>query len=147
MIGSRNERAKRPVVSPASGGRGAFSVLGADVVVTGSVTATADLHIQGRVEGDVIGGSVTQGAESHIVGTLTAQVARLAGSIEGVVRVKALTIEPSARISGDVEYESITIENGGSIDGRLKHVETLDTSAHPTPVATVSLAASNERAA
>ncbi|MBO9621112.1 MAG: polymer-forming cytoskeletal protein [Sphingomonas sp.] len=147
MFAGNNARDKRTVVSPASGGRGTFSVLGADVVVTGSVRASADLHIQGRIEGDVIGGTVIQGAESHITGTLTAEVARLAGAVEGVVRVRTLTIEPGARITGDVEYETITIENGGSVDGRLKHVDALDASAPATAIATVSLAASNERAA
>ncbi|MDT8758712.1 polymer-forming cytoskeletal protein [Sphingomonas psychrotolerans] len=97
-----------------------FSVIGPDMVVTGDVRATADLHIDGVIEGDVHCGNLVQGSESRIVGGVTADTARIAGAIEGSVRVKHLTVERSARIIGDVEYEDITIENGGHVDGRLK---------------------------
>jgi cytoskeletal protein CcmA (bactofilin family) len=97
-------------------------VLGADVVITGNVTATADLHIDGRVEGDVHCGNLAQGTDSQIFGSVTAETARIAGTIEGAVRVKQLTVERSARIIGDVEYHVITIENGGHVEGRMKHL-------------------------
>lgn len=155
----RDERpAMPPAPPPQSGGgkRGMFSVLGPDVIVKGNISATADLHIDGRVEGDVNCGSLAQGGESQIFGSVTAEVARLAGAIEGGVRVKNLTVERSAKITGDVEYENITIENGGHIDGRLKHMSTVDTSASgPRPVmpggttssSTTSPFAANEQAA
>ncbi len=124
--GSRDDRPAMPPAPPmqASGSskRGMFSVIGPDIVITGNVQASAELHIEGRIEGDVGCGTLVQGAESQIFGSVTAETARLAGAIEGTVRVKQLTVERSARISGDVEYENITIENGGHIDGRLKHM-------------------------
>lgn len=159
MFHKDNRRDERPNLPPApppqSGGsakRGMFSVLGPDVTVTGNVTATADLHIDGRVEGDVNCGSLAQGTDSQIFGSVTAEVARLAGSIEGTVRVKTLTVERSAKITGDVEYENITIENGGHIDGRLKHMSTVDVGPRavaPAPVASPSPfgTAANEEAA
>lgn len=150
-------RDNAPMVPPApppqsSGKRGMFSVLGPDVIVTGNVTATADLHIDGRVEGDVNCGTLAQGADSQIFGSVTADIARLAGSIEGAVRVKTLTVERSAKITGDVEYENITIENGGNIDGRLKHMSRVEPSVAPRPVAaplasTSPYAANEEQAA
>src|SRR5690606_15789397 len=131
---SRDNRGRDsgPVIPPAppqqqsTAKRGMFSVLGPDVVVTGNVSASADLHIDGRVEGDVNCATLAQGAESQIFGSVTAETARLAGSIEGTVRVRQLTIERSAKITGDVEYENITIENGGHIDGRLKHMSSVE---------------------
>lgn len=154
------DRDERPMVPPAppqqTGGqrRGMFSVIGPDVIVTGNVSATADLHVDGRIEGDVNCGSLAQGAESQIFGSVTAETARLAGAIEGTVRVKQLTIERSAKITGDVEYENITIENGGHIDGRLKHMSAVNiapapAAAGPRPVeaAPAPFAAANEQAA
>ncbi|MGJ3647065.1 bactofilin family protein [Sphingomonas sp. GlSt437] len=101
--------------------RGMFSVIGQDVTITGNVSATADLHIDGRVDGDVHCGNLVQGSESRITGNVRAQSARLAGAIEGKVSVNNLVVERAARITGDVEYETIAIENGAAIDGRLKH--------------------------
>lgn len=123
--GSRNrdERAASATSATQTGGRRSqFSVLGADIVVTGNLTATSDLHIDGRIEGDVRCTSLVQGAESQIFGRVEADDARLAGAIEGSVRSRQLTIERTARITGDVEYESIMVEQGGHIDGRLKHM-------------------------
>jgi cytoskeletal protein CcmA (bactofilin family) len=153
---SKNSRDERPAMPPApppqqqSGGRGRgmFSVIGPDVTVTGNVTATADLHIDGRIEGDVNCGSLAQGADSQIFGSVTADAARLAGAVEGAVRVKQLTIERTAKITGDVEYENITIENGGHIDGRLKHMSQVDTAASgPRAVPSSPFAPANEQAA
>jgi cytoskeletal protein CcmA (bactofilin family) len=103
------------------GKRGVFSVIGPDVIITGNVAATADLHVDGRIDGDLNCGSLIQGTESQINGAVRAESARLAGSINGSVSVRQLTIERAARITGDVEYETVSIENGASIDGRLKH--------------------------
>lgn len=108
--------------SHTNGKRGMFSVLGADVVITGNISATADLHIEGRVDGDVNCGALVQGGESRIAGSVRAETARLAGTVEGTVSVRTLVVERAARINGDVEYETISIENGASIDGRLKHI-------------------------
>jgi cytoskeletal protein CcmA (bactofilin family) len=156
----RDERPAMPPAPPQQSGSGSnkramFSVIGPDVVITGNVTATADLHIDGRVEGDVRCGTLAQGAESQVFGSVTAEAARIAGAIEGAVRVKQLTVERSARITGDVEYENITIENGGNIDGRLKHMSQVSTapaaSTGPRPVESAPVSspfnAANEQAA
>lgn len=109
--------------SPVGGGkRGMFSVIGPDVTITGNIAATADLHIDGRIHGDVQCGNLVQGTESAIHGSVRADVARLAGAIEGSVSVRQLTVERTARITGDVEYEGISIETGAAIDGRMKHL-------------------------
>jgi len=133
-----------PVQGNGNGKRGMFSVIGHDVVITGNISATADLHIDGRVEGDVQCGALAQGVDSQIFGSVAAENARIAGAIEGTVRVRHLTVERSARITGDVEYENITIENGGHIDGRLKHLSTLDSEAPARPVAALAAPASQD---
>ena len=101
--------------------RGAFSVLGADVVITGNISATADLHVDGRVEGDVTCGALVLGIESMIVGSVIAETARIAGAVDGSVSVRQLQVEGSAQIAGDVEYEAITIETGARVEGHLRH--------------------------
>ena len=115
----------------ANGRRGMFSVIGPDVVISGNVKASAELHVEGRIEGDVDCAGLIQGAESQIVGGVTAESARIAGGIEGTVRVRQLTVERSARITGDVEYENITIENGGHIDGRMRRIGAATVTATP----------------
>jgi cytoskeletal protein CcmA (bactofilin family) len=96
-----------------------FSVLGADTMIKGDVNASADLHIDGRVEGDIACSALVQGESSQIVGGITAESARLAGTVRGSIATHELVILKTARIHGDVHYDALTIEQGAQVDGRL----------------------------
>jgi cytoskeletal protein CcmA (bactofilin family) len=98
-----------------------FSVLGADLAVKGDITASAELHIDGHVEGDITCAALVQGEASEIHGAIRAQSARLAGTVRGGIEVSQLIVLKSARIHGDVRYDALTIEQGAHIDGRLSH--------------------------
>ena len=109
----------RPAASPMAGST--FSVFGPDVALKGDLTASADLHIDGKVEGDISCASLVQGEASEIVGCVKAESARIAGKIKGEVNVANLVIQKSARIEGDVTYDDIVIEQGARVDGKLTY--------------------------
>lgn len=113
--------ASQPVKAMNGAQGSSFSVLAGDVVIQGNITAQVDLHLDGRVEGDVTCATLVQGVASVIRGAVVAETARLSGAIEGSITVKELVVLASARISGDVAYEKLTIEPGGQVDGRLSH--------------------------
>ena len=96
-----------------------FSVLGPDMAIKGDVSASCDLHVDGKIEGDVTCTSLVQGESSEIVGAVKAETAKLAGTIRGTITAGDLVIVKSARIEGDVSYDSLTIEPGAKVDGRL----------------------------
>lgn len=102
-------------------GHSTFSVIGADVVITGNISAKVDLHVDGRVEGDISCASLVQGEASSIHGAITAESARLAGTVDGSVDARDLVITATANVTGDVSYETITIEQGGHVDGQFRH--------------------------
>lgn len=104
-----------------NGSGSTFSVIGSDVVITGNITATVDLHVDGKIEGDISCASLVQGADSAIHGAITAETARLAGKVQGSIDAKELVIEASAHISGDIAYETLSIEQGGHVDGQFRH--------------------------
>lgn len=96
-----------------------FSVLGADTAIKGNVMASTDLHLDGKVEGDVTCSSLVQGETGEIVGAVKAESARLAGVVRGSISARELVILKSARIHGDVHYDALTIEQGAQVDGRF----------------------------
>ncbi len=98
-----------------------FSVIASDVEITGNLSAKVDLHIDGKIHGDVTCGSLVQGEGSVIVGKVVAETARLSGKVDGSIEAGELIIEASARISGDVLYQSLTIAPGGMVEGKFKH--------------------------
>ena len=115
---------KKPAQAPHSQGartmaNSTFSVFGADIRIKGDVIASADLHIDGKVEGDVACTSLVQGESGEIVGAVKAESARLAGTVRGTINVRELVVLKSARIHGDVHYDALTIEQGAQVDGRF----------------------------
>jgi len=102
----------------ASGGS-TFSVIGADVAIRGDIEASADLHVDGVIVGDLVCASLVQGEASRIEGAIAADTARLAGTVRGTITARDLVILKTARIEGDVHYEALTIEQGAQVDGKF----------------------------
>ena len=98
-----------------------FSVLGADIAIKGDISASSELHIDGQIEGDITCKGLVQGEASTIHGAIRAQTARLAGTVRGGIEVEQLVVLKTAKIHGDIKYESLTIEQGAHIDGHLSH--------------------------
>ena len=122
MFNNSSNRSRSPSAPGGSTSRkGGLSIIGADMVVTGNLTATADLHIDGRIEGDIACASIVQGESSVIVGTVTTESARLAGTVSGSISARELTVLRTARIEGDVQYDALTIEQGAEVEGRFSH--------------------------
>jgi cytoskeletal protein CcmA (bactofilin family) len=103
-------------------GSGTMSFLSAEVTVTGNIGGQGNLHIDGRVDGDVACATLIVGNSGQVNGNITADDARIAGSINGTVAAKVLTIEASARITGDLSYDSVSVETGAQVDGRVKRL-------------------------
>lgn len=123
MFSKSKQRPDAVLPAVSGGARGAtFSVIGADVLITGDIRATVDLHIDGRIQGDVTCATLVQGEGSHIIGSIEADQARLAGTVEGALKVKTLIIDARARIKGDVSYETLSMAVGAEVDGHLTHI-------------------------
>ncbi|MEG1782698.1 MAG: polymer-forming cytoskeletal protein [Oscillospiraceae bacterium] len=107
--------------------------------VTGSVTSTDDLVIAGKVGGEIKGngillidcsvtsdiissGEVTISDNSNITGDIKADRVISGGVIKGGINAKTVTLKTSSRTFGDISCESITIERGASLKGRLETV-------------------------
>ncbi len=94
-------------------------MLGSDVVIKGDIEAEADLHLDGKIEGDVVCKRLVQGDTGSIHGAVKAETARLAGRLRGSIETGELVILKTAQIEGDVHYDTLTIEQGARIDGRF----------------------------
>jgi len=123
MFSKKPVTASRPSAGDSRMSNTTFSVLGADVAIKGNLTARADIHIDGAVEGDVNCTSLVQGESSEITGAITAETARLSGCVRGSITARELVILKSARIEGDVFYDALTIEQGAHVEGKFAHRE------------------------
>jgi len=122
MFSKKTETPAPPMARPASRSMAnpTFSILGADTAIKGDIASASDLHIDGRVEGDIHCAGLVQGETSEITGSIIAQNAKLAGAVEGTIEADELVILKTARIRGDVIYNTLSIEPGAQVDGRFQ---------------------------
>jgi cytoskeletal protein CcmA (bactofilin family) len=105
--------------APGAGG-GNFSYIGAEMTITGDIVTESELHLDGKVIGDVSCGSLSQGEGGEVRGNIVVREARLAGLVDGAVEAGILTLEASARVTGDILYESLSVAAGAEVEGRFK---------------------------
>lgn len=105
------------------------SVIGDDITITGDIEASVDLHIQGRVKGDVRCSTLILGENSVVTGNIYADRVRIGGTVEGKIETKDLAIEETAKVTSDMTYSRLRIATGAVVEGQLKHVPSEESAA------------------
>ncbi|QUL37306.1 polymer-forming cytoskeletal protein [Erythrobacter sp. JK5] len=118
-----------------NGSNSTFSVIGSDIKIKGDITASADLHVDGTIEGDIKCASLVQGESSQIMGGVHAESARFSGRVNGSITARELVILKTAEIQGDVHYDALTIEQGAQVDGRFAPNAQRKAATAPNPAA------------
>ena len=119
MFSSKQQPIAAAAARPAKAGTARLSFIGSEVIISGDLATDAQLHVDGRIDGNVRCAGLCQGAAGIIAGNIIADEARLAGTVEGTVSARSVVVEASARIMGDIAYETVSIEAGAGIEGRL----------------------------
>ncbi len=113
------------------------SILSNDVEVEGDIVSEGDLHISGSVKGDVTARKLTLGEGGSITGAVEADVAVIAGRLDGRLTATSVTLTSTAHVVADVTQVSLLIEQGAVFEGFSRRVETIeavtDETTRPTP--------------
>ncbi len=96
------------------------TILSQDLVIVGEITSSGIIEIEGRIKGTIKGNSVILRENGFIEGQIYAESLSLRGNFEGSVYAQNIDISSSAKISGDIEYQSLVVEDGACIDARFK---------------------------
>lgn len=98
---------------------GALSILASDVRIVGNVEASGEIQLDGVIEGDVRCGGLTLGESGTVAGEIRAEQVTIRGTVNGTIFGRTILFEKTARVTGDIVHESISIEVGAHVDGRL----------------------------
>ena len=101
------------------------SVVANNMNVLGNIVSDGILDIDGQVDGNVRGHSVTVRPNGRIRGDLVAQEVFVHGTVDGLIKAENVTVFASATVRGTIMHESLTIEDGARVDGKLKRTERL----------------------
>lgn len=96
-------------------------IVGAHIKLKGvEITDCDTLVVEGRVEASMDSRVVQIAAGAVFIGTATMDVAEIHGTFEGKLTVrKQLVIYSTGRVSGEIAYGKIRVEEGGQVSGQL----------------------------
>lgn len=142
------EKTSVTLPKPSRSGAPGLSFIGPEVLVSGDIATDAQLHVDGRIDGNVRCHQFVQGEAGIVAGNIHADEARIAGTVEGQINVRTLFVEASARVMGDIAYETISIDAGAQLEGRLARRAALGAEAETPLIATpVSFSPAKPKAA
>lgn len=102
---------------------GAASILGPDLVITGTVYSEGEIQLDGAVEGDVRAGSLTLGENASIKGEVEADLAVIHGHLVGSLRAREVRLAATSRIEGDIIHSTLSIEAGAYFEGQCRRAD------------------------
>ena len=103
------------------------SLIGAGTRVEGNVVFTGGLRVDGEVRGNIssenpLEGTLVISEKASVEGAISVGHVVINGTVIGPVFAgESLELLPSARVTGDVEYHQIEMQQGAVIQGRLVH--------------------------
>ncbi len=106
------------------------TLIGAGTKMTGDLTFSGGLRIDGRVIGNVIAlegkpSTLVLSEQGCIEGAVSVTHLVVNGLITGPISAEAyLELQNKARIIGDVHYKTLEIQLGAIVEGRLIHLST-----------------------
>lgn len=106
--------------APAAGRDGARSVISSDVRIDGSLQTDGVLEFDGRIDGDLTAHALGIGRAAVVRGNVAGAFVTVDGTIEGDITAETLTLKPTAVVHGVLTYDSVTVENGATINGRFR---------------------------
>ena len=106
------------------------SLIGEGTVLRGEVRFSDGLRIDGEVHGDIVAvgddrSILVISEKARVHGKVNAGHVIINGTVVGPVQSdELLELQPKARITGDVQYESLEMHQGATIDGELRALRT-----------------------
>ncbi len=113
-----------PLTSSHSHKKEAFpSIITSDLHVLGNIVSDGTVDLSGSVDGNIRCQTLTVRKSGSVKGEITAENAFIYGKVNGLIRAKNVQLFADCHIEGIVMHESLTIEDGAFIDGKLKRTD------------------------
>jgi cytoskeletal protein CcmA (bactofilin family) len=110
------------------------AVIGPGVQFKGNLTAPRRVSIHGTFEGELRASTLMVGETGRVTGTIFVDEADVHGVVENALEVKrSLTVRSTGRLSGNISYSIISIQEGGIISGSLNKMSEDAVSIAPPP--------------
>jgi cytoskeletal protein CcmA (bactofilin family) len=103
------------------------SLIGAGTHIDGNITFSGGLRIDGEIRGNIScekgqSGTLVVSEQASVEGEISVGHVVINGTVVGpVLAGESLELLPNARVTGDVEYHQLEMQQGAVVQGRLVH--------------------------
>lgn len=103
------------------------SLIGAGTRIEGNVTFSGGLRVDGEIKGNVCAekgdvSTLVVSEQARIEGQIDVAHVMVNGTVIGPISASdSLELQPGARVTGDVEYHQLEMQQGAVVQGRLIH--------------------------
>lgn len=95
-------------------------MIGEGVKIDGNIDLSLDVHVFGTVNGEIKAQDVFVGESGVVNGIIIADNIEVRGQVQQTIEARqTLIIKSTGRVMGNIVYQSLEIENGGTIDGKI----------------------------
>ena len=96
-----------------------MSHLSKAIIVKGDLETDGEVHIHGRVMGQVCADRLVVGSSGYLEGDIIARDVRIEGRMAGRIFAVNVTLESAAEVTGRIFHNTITVAKGARIDARM----------------------------
>src|SRR6516164_9075518 len=104
-------------MQPAKNGLPQRALIDTGLNVKGDLETDGELQIDGQIVGNVSCGHLVIGKDGAVRGDIRADEVVVRGKTEGVIRARRVMLQESARVTGDIFYERMSMEEGAQFVG------------------------------
>src|SRR6476620_4048381 len=96
------------------------STIGEDLTITGNVTSKGELHLNGKIQGDVTCIALVLGENAELKGGVVAEDVMIRGRLIGSVRALRVLLQSTAYVEGNLFHKSLSLEQGTHFEGESR---------------------------
>lgn len=96
------------------------SLLGNDLRITGDISSSGEVQLDGRVEGDIIADCLIVSENGIVDGAIAANSVRVLGTVNGPITAGSVKLGRSARVTGDIVHQTLSVEEGAFVSGHCR---------------------------
>jgi cytoskeletal protein CcmA (bactofilin family) len=93
------------------------SIISHDTKIKGNIWGGDTIHIDGKIEGNIMCNEVIIGTRGYILGEIKAKTLSVYGTVNGNIETDELFVANKAHLIGNAYYNQIAFEPGAYIEG------------------------------
>lgn len=97
------------------------ALISSNTHVQGNITCEGELQIDGKVTGDLMVNVLIIGQNGTVNGNIKAHQILIKGMVDGSIDADQVMLETSAKVHGDILHDTLSIDAGALIEGKLTH--------------------------